>query len=99
MTELFGNMTTKQAGLLGTRAVFQSQWGIVACAPMSLDVPLLQPYFPRLVSYYAIRLSFLPVFSSLDTSFHPLRSDRQVVFKEKKSNEACDPLGGKYYVV
>lgn len=76
---LFGNMTTKQAGLLGTRAVFQSQWGTVTCLPMSLDntpsLPLATIFpTPRILSSY-LGFSLLPicltVASSVDTSLHP----------------------------
>lgn len=42
VTEPFGNMTTKQAGLLGTHSVFQSQRGIAICVPMSRNnIPCL----------------------------------------------------------
>lgn len=65
MTELFGNMTTKQAGLLGTRAVFQSQWGIVTCVPMSLDNT------PSLLCNHISHISCLIILSGL--SFLPIR--------------------------
>lgn len=83
--ELFGNVTTKQAGLLGTCTVFQSQWGTAAHVPASLDnapsSASIFPHIPRLVVLHG--LSFL--LRSLLSSRHIITSPHlatQVMFKE-----------------
>lgn len=91
VTESFGNMTTKQAGLLGTCAVLRSQWGIVIPVPVSLDnTPALPCNHIYHISNLIILsgLSFLPIrltiFPSFNSSLYPLHSDKQLMFKEKR---------------
>lgn len=80
-------MTTKQAGLLGTCTVFQSQWGIGTCVPMSLDNTLsFAGNHISHISYLIVLFRlwyFFYVFSPpLGTALHPLHLATRVIFKE-----------------
>lgn len=104
VTEFFGNMTTKQAGLLGTSCMFQSQWGIVSRLPVSLDNTPSFPCEHISHSTYLIGLSglsFLPWYFPLSSYYYVpfIQTSKSHSKSRTEIKWGLRSIRGKHYVV